>query len=81
MDEFNEHVPNDTDQLIFSSLSEATSHANAMTGRSSLERNRILVKELNNRGTFNIRGAVETVGQQLGTSRYTIYNDLRDIKA
>lgn len=80
MDEFNEHAPSDVDQLIFTSLSEAISRANATQELSAPERNRFIVRELNERGIFNIRGSVETVAKQLGTSRYTIYNYLRDIK-
>lgn len=80
MDEFNEHVPSDVDQLIFSTLSTAVTKANNLKEISASERNRVIVRELNDRGIFNIRGAVETVAKQLGTSRYTIYNYLRDIK-
>lgn len=80
MEEFNERVPSDVDQLIFNSLEEAISHVNMLKEISALERNRLIVRELNDRGIFNIRGAVETIAKQLGTSRYTIYNYLRDIK-
>lgn len=80
MEEFNDHIPNDTDQLIDTALHDATNCANALKGASMLERNRVIVKELNNRGIFNIRGSVETVAKELGTSRYTIYNYLRDVK-
>lgn len=80
MEEFNDHVPNDTDQLIDTALADAIACANALKGASMLEKNRVIVKELNNRGIFNIRGSVETVAKQLGTSRYTIYNYLRDVK-
>lgn len=80
MEEFNERVPSDVDQLIFNSLEEAISHVNMLKEISALERNRLIVRELNDRGIFNIRGAVETIAKKLGTSRYTIYNYLRDIK-
>ncbi|MCX4370923.1 MAG: PAS domain-containing protein [Dysosmobacter sp.] len=80
MEEFNERTPSDVDQLIFNSLEEATSHVNMMKEISASERNRHIVRELNDRGIFNIRGAVETIAKQLGASRYTIYNYLRDIK-
>ena len=80
LEEFNDHIPNDTDQLIYSVLAEATSYANSIKGISSLDRNRMITKMLNQRGIFNIRGSVETVAKELGTSRYTIYNYLRDTK-
>jgi len=80
MDEFNEHAYSDVDQLIYTSLDEATHRMTMMKQISASERNRLIVRELNDRGIFNIRGAVETVAKQLGTSRYTIYNYLRDIK-
>lgn len=80
LEEFNDHVPNDTDQLISTVLAEATAYVNSIKGISSLERNRMITKMLNQRGIFNIRGSVETVAKELGTSRYTIYNYLRDTK-
>lgn len=39
-----------------------------------------VVWELDKRGVFLIRGAVNTVAQALGVSRYTIYNYLEEIK-
>lgn len=80
MDELSEHMPSDVDRLIYTAMNEAIAHANMMTQISSLDRNRQIVRELSDRGIFNIRGAVETVAKQLGTSRYTIYNYLRDVK-
>jgi predicted transcriptional regulator YheO len=39
-----------------------------------------VVQELDERGVFLIRGAINGVAQALGVSRYTIYNYLDEIK-
>ena len=40
-----------------------------------------LLRPLQQRGAFALRGAVEDVARKLGVSRTTIYNDLGDIGA
>ena len=40
----------------------------------------VVVRELDERGVFLIRGAVSTVARVLGVSRYTIYNYLEEMK-
>src|SRR5262249_53052765 len=40
-----------------------------------------VVKDLNTRGFFTLRGAVELAAQQLGVSRFTIYNYLNELQS
>jgi predicted transcriptional regulator YheO len=40
----------------------------------------VVVRQLDERGVFLVRGAVNTVARALGVSRYTIYNYLEEIK-
>jgi predicted transcriptional regulator YheO len=40
----------------------------------------VVVRQLDERGVFLVRGAVNAVAHALGVSRYTIYNYLEEIK-
>jgi predicted transcriptional regulator YheO len=40
-----------------------------------------VVKDLNGRGFFTLRGAVDLAAQRLGVSRFTIYNYLNELQA
>ncbi|MFF3501116.1 helix-turn-helix domain-containing protein [Streptomyces sp. NPDC003247] len=40
-----------------------------------------VVRDLDKRGFFTIKEAVDIIGQRLGVSRYTIYNYLNEISA
>jgi len=43
-------------------------------------KNRVIVQELYKRGLFNIRGAIDLVAKEMGISRYTVYNYIREVK-
>jgi len=45
------------------------------------EKNKLIVFELYKRGVFNVRGVIDLVAKELGISRYTIYNYLREAKS
>ncbi len=66
--------------LIHQSITQALEGANASKGLSSTNRNRFIVQQLQENGIFSIRGAVGMVANELGVSRYTIYNYLKDGK-
>ena len=66
--------------LIHQSITQALEEANASKGLSSTNRNRLIVQQLQENGIFSIRGAVGMVANELGVSRYTIYNYLKDGK-
>lgn len=64
--------------MIHISLEQALTTANGINSDSATERNKFVVKTLQNSGIFNIRSAVSIVAKELGVSRYTIYNYLKD---
>lgn len=66
------------EDMIKHSIEQAVINANNYRGISATERNRMIVKQLNANGIFNIRGAVSSVADELGVSRYSIYNYLKD---
>lgn len=71
-------VISNVDDMIHMSIEQAISNANGYRSISSTERNKIIVKALQTQGIFNIRSAVNIVARELGVSRYTVYNYLKD---
>ena len=65
------------DDLILATLEHAMTMASGFRAVSPAERNKRIVKYLQSRGIFNIRGSTSIVAEQLGVSRYTIYNYLK----
>ena len=45
-----------------------------------ITKNKLIVSKLYDRGIFDIRGAVSYVAREMGVSKYTIYNYLREIR-
>ncbi len=70
-------LPSDINDILTQTLERVVASVNNMQ-ISPTEKNRLIVKELQQRGVFDIRGAVEIVANRLGVSRYTIYNYLKD---
>lgn len=66
------------DDMIKRAIEQAIINVNKKRGISSADRNRIITKQLNDNGIFNIRGAVDAVAKELGVSRYSIYNYIKD---
>ena len=58
-------------------IDQAISNANDNPQLSTTDRNRFIVQQLNTSGIFNIRGSISLVANELGVSRYTIYNYLK----
>lgn len=69
--------PGDISAFIHNALEQEISTSNEVRSISPTERNKLIVKELDNRGIFKIRGSTGIVAQELGVSRYTIYNYLK----
>ena len=69
----------DIDLVVKKSMINAQEKAGAVKGISATERNRLIVQQLKDENIFNVRGAVNIVANELGVSRYTIYNYLKDI--
>lgn len=70
---------NTIDDMIDHIIQQAIASANEQPALSVTERNRLIVHQLSRSGIFNIRGAISLVANELGVSRYTIYNYLKDI--
>lgn len=66
------------DSLIGGAMVETGAGAGNAGGK--VERMKV-VRFLEEKGAFRIRGAVDVVARRLGVSRYTIYNYLREIRA
>jgi len=76
-----EHYPTTARDLIEISLRQAMDQVNTERGLSPVERNRAIVQQLHQRGVFHVKNAVDIVAEDLGISRYTVYNYIRDVKA
>ena len=72
--------PGTVRDLIDVAYGQARQRVNSLNGLSATEQNLCIVKELYNRGIFNVKNGVDIIADNLGISRYTIYNYIRDIK-
>lgn len=69
-----------TRELIDSSITTALEVVNKRRGLSSTERNKAVVYELYEKGIFSVKKGVEITAEELGISRFTVYNYLKAIK-
>lgn len=69
-----------TRELIDSSINAALEEVNRQRGLSPTERNKAVVFELYNKGIFSVKKGVEITAEELGISRFTVYNYLKAIK-
>lgn len=76
-----EHYPRTARDLVRSRISSAISTISQKTGLSATEKNKAVVEALYRGGIFNVKSAIDIVAEDLGVSRYTVYNYVRDIKA
>ncbi|MFW5842853.1 MAG: helix-turn-helix domain-containing protein [Spirochaetota bacterium] len=70
-----------SDDLVRNKIDEAVRRTATQRGVSYQSKNKMVVKELYDARIFEVRGAIDTVAAELGVSRYTIYNYLREVKA
>jgi len=75
-----EHFPLSMEDLIIRSLQLVMTDVNNRRGLSPSEKNKVTVLELYKRGIFNVRGAIDLVAKEIGVSRYTVYNYIREAK-
>jgi predicted transcriptional regulator YheO len=75
-----EHFAFTPEELIFRALDIARKEINMTTKLSPSEKNHRIVSDLNRKGIFDVKGAVDNVAMNLGISRYTVYNYLREAK-
>jgi len=75
-----EHFPLSMKDLIFRSLELVMTDVNKRRELSPSEKNKLTILGLYKRGIFNVRGAIDLVAKEIGVSRYTVYNYIRDTK-
>lgn len=76
-----EHFPLGMKDLISSILEKVMNNINIQREISFSEKNKMIVLELYKRGVFNVKGVIDLVAKELGISRYTVYNYLREAKS
>ena len=69
-----------SEELVHLSVDKAIEKMSRERQISANTRNKRIVQELHQQGIFDIKGAVDVVARELGVSRYTIYNYLREIR-
>ena len=75
-----EIYPQTVEELIHHMLNDAMIHANELKNVSPLEKNVASIQIMIEKGLFNFKGAVDIVAHELGISRTTVYNYLREAK-
>lgn len=75
-----EPLPTNLDELIVKYLDNAIARVGYMKKISAPQKNKLVIIELYNKGLFKITGGIDIVAKNLGISRYTVYNYLREIK-
>jgi len=75
-----EYFPLTMKDLICRTLEMVMTDTNTQREVSPSEKNKVTVLELYKRGIFNVRGAIDLVAKEIGVSRYTVYNYIREAK-
>ena len=79
-DDSPEHFVMSSDELVRRSLDTTVAQIGARREISQQAKNKLIVGELNEQGIFDVKGAVDIVAKELGVSRYTIYNYIREAR-
>ena len=66
--------------LIKNSMDEAKQELSSQLHITEKQKNKLVVSELREKGIFDVKGAIDLVAQEIGVSRYTIYNYIREAK-
>lgn len=69
-----------SEELVHRSVAEVLGSIGPERQLSPVAKNKLIVRELLDRGIFDIRGAVDHVAREMGLSKYTIYNYLRELR-
>jgi predicted transcriptional regulator YheO len=75
-----EHFPLAVDDLVRRTLETVMTDVNKQREISPSEKNKMVVEELYNKGMFNVKGVVDVIAKEMGISRYTVYNYIRDAR-
>ncbi len=70
----------DLGSLVGQAVAEEILRMANVSGLSSADKNRRLVGELERKGLFGIKGAVELVAGELGLTKHTVYRYLRELR-
>lgn len=68
------------EELIKKSLEEAILNIDKKEKISQINKNKLIILELYKKGIFDIKGAIDLIAQEIGVSRYTVYNYLKEVK-
>jgi len=75
-----ERFPSSVDELVGKTVEAVMCGVNSRRDVSSHDKNKVIVQELHRRGMFDVKGVIDIVAKEMGISRYTVYNYLRDAK-
>jgi len=75
-----EHFPITLTDLVSRTLEMVMADVNSRRGVPPSEKNKLIIQELYKKGLFNVRGAVDLAAKEIGVSRYTVYNYIREAK-
>lgn len=75
-----EHFPLTVKDLVSKMLEMVMTAVSNQREVSPFEKNKMAVQELYKRGIFNVRGAIDLAAKEMGISRYTIYNYIRETR-
>lgn len=75
-----EHFPISVKDLISRTLEMVIADVNNRIEVPPSEKNKLITQELYKRGIFNVRGAIDLIAKEMGVSRYTVYNYIREAK-
>lgn len=68
------------EKVLLKTIEDTMSSVQGRRGVPSVEKNKTMVAKLYEKGIFDIKGAIDLVAREIGVSRYTVYNYLREIK-
>lgn len=75
-----EHFPLAVDDLVRRTLEIIMTDVNKQKEISPSEKNKMIVEGLHKKGMFNVKGVIDVVAKEMGISRYTVYNYIRDAR-
>ena len=75
-----EHFPSNLNELLSGMLETIALNMNKHEASSPAKRKKVIIMELYKKGVFDIKGAIDVVANKIGSSRYTVYNHIRDAK-
>lgn len=75
-----EHFPPTVKDLISRALEMVMADVNNRKEISPSEKSKLVVLGLYKRGIFNVRGSIDLLAKEMGVSRYTVYNYVREAR-